>query len=384
VIAREQTVQQSDPVGALAARPLTLLGCLGMIVYAIIMTVLNSADIDNVGVAVVGVCMVVAAATFIAVASNPLRAPLSRGIHFAAMGLGLVGLAFNAASMWQGNAFIRDDWGPPVLGFISLMMVPYRPPREIAALGAIAAIFAGLIAVLEVGILSTGLPVMIYVIVVAAPVLAMSFGGAAFARSVLRMLQRWHSRASSAVSALANERKAGLTRSVQQDRVTILNRDVVPFFAAVLERGGLLDTDRTRASEISESIRRLMVAEVDRTWLDLVVEQAAVAGRRPGPDAVHDPERLAAAMSTDQRTAVRAAIVAMFAHPSFDPRKFTVRISRTSAGCGATIRAHFADGEGSLRADLAPYLAVLRVVFSHLHADFAPPTLTVRFSYDKH
>jgi hypothetical protein len=383
-MAREQTVQQSDPVGALAARPLILLGCLGMIVYAVVMTAVNSADIGNVGVAVVGVCMVVAAATLIAVASNPLRAPLGRGVHFAAMGLGFVGLAFNAASMWQNNTFIRDDWGPPVLGFISLVMVPYRPPREIAVLGTIAAAFAGFLALVEVGIRSTDLPVMIYVIVAAAPVLAMSYGGAAFARSVLRMLHRWHSRATSAVSALANERKAGLTRSVQQDRVTILNRDVVPFFAAVLERGNLVDSDRTRALEISDSIRRLMVAEVDRTWLDLVVEQAAGAARGAGPDAVRDPGRLAVAMSTDQRTALRAAIVAMFEHPAFDPGSFHVRITRTSAGCGTTIRADFAGGDSSARADLAPYLAVLRVVFSHLHADFDPPTLTVRFSYDKH
>ncbi|MCU1441347.1 MAG: hypothetical protein JWP85_2344 [Rhodoglobus sp.] len=384
MIAREQTVQQSDPVGALAARSLTLLGCLGMVVYAIVMTVVNSADIDNVGVAIVGIGMIVGAATLIAVAANPLRAPLNRGVHIAAMGLGVFGLAFNAASMWQGNAFIRDDWGPPMLGFISLLMVPYRPPREIAILGALAAVFAGFVAALEVGILSTDLPVMIYVIIAATPVLAMSFGGAVFARAVLRMVHRWHSRASSAVSALANERKAGLARSVQQDRVTILNRDVVPFFAAVLERGGLLGSDRTRASEISESIRRLMVAEVDRSWLDLVVEQAAGATRGPATEAVHDPERLAVAMSTDQRTAVRAAIVAIFGHPAFEPRGFDVRISRTSAGYATTIRADFAAGEGGIRADLAPYLAVLRVVFSHLHADFGPPTLTVRFSYDKH
>jgi hypothetical protein len=383
MIVREETVQQSNPVGALAARSLTLLACSGMVAYAIVMTFVNADDLDNRPVAVLGVGMVVAAATLISIASSPLRAPLTRRVHSAALGLGLLGLAFNAASMWESNAFIRDDWGSPVLGFISLTMATYRPPREVASFGVLAAIFAGFVALLQVDILSTDLPAIIYVTIAATPVLALSLGAAAFARSVLRTLERWNSRATTAVRALTDERKAGLARSVQQDRVTILNRDVVPFFAAVLERGDLAETDRTRAASISDSIRRLVVAEVDRSWLDLVVEQAAGTSRGLRPDAVQDPERLALAMTTDQRTALRAAIVAMFEHPAFQPARFLLRIERANEAVAATIRADFTVGEGGIRAELGPYLAVLRVVFSELHAEFAPPTMTVRFSYDR-
>jgi hypothetical protein len=354
-----------------------------MVVYAIVMTFVNADDLDNRAIAVLGVGMVVAAATLVAIASSPLRAPLTRRVHSAALGLGLIALAFNAASMWESNAFIRDDWGSPVLGFISLTMVPYRPAREVASFGVLAAIFAGFVALLQVGILSTDLPATIYVAIAATPILALSLGGAAFAGSVLRTLDRWNSRASTAVRALTDERKAGLARSVQQDRVTILNRDVVPFFAAVLERGDLAETDRTRAASISDSIRRLVVAEVDRSWLDLVVEQAAGPSRVLRPDAVRDPERLALAMTTDQRTALRAAIVAMFEHPSFQPGRFLIRIERANGASAATLSADFTAGEGGTRADLGPYLAVMRVVFSELHVEVAPPTMTVRFSYDR-
>lgn len=379
---REPTTQQLDPLGGLAARPLILVGCAAAVVYVIVMTVLNSRDIDYPGVAVAGIAIVVAAAAAVAVGSSPLRAPLGRAVHFSAMGLGLIALVLNAVSMWESNASIRDDWGSPALGFLSLTLVPYRPPREIAAVGALAGIFAGFVALLQADALQIPGPPMIFVIIAATPVLAMSWGGAAFASTVIRMLRRWQSRASSAVLALADERKAGLTRSVQQDRVTILNRDVVPFFEGLLERADLLDADRARAAEIADSIRRVMVAEVDRSWLDLVVEQAAGASGAGG-SFVADPGHLAAAMSTDQRTALRAAIVAIFEHPEFDRRGFAVRLVHEGQDCAATIRARFTTSEWGIRTDLAPYLAVLRVVFAQLRADFSPSALTVRFSYDK-
>lgn len=384
---REHTVQQFDALGGLAARLVTLLGCAGMIAFAIVMTVYNAADIDYPAVAVIGIGIVAASAVLVAVASSPLRAPLRQGVHFAAMGLALIALVFNTASMWESNSYIRDDWGPVVLGFVALTLVPYRPPAEIVIVGTLVAIFAGFVAMLQVDQFQTRLPAMIYVIVAATPVLAMSYGGAAFSSAVLRMLRRWRSRASSAVRALGDERKTGVARSVQQDRVTILNRDVVPFFAELLERADLLESDRERASQVSDSIRRLMVAEIDRSWLDLVLEQLTGSAGQSAYG-VRDPDRLAGAMSTDQRIALRAAVGAIFEHPAFDPRSFDLQIERTMHGAAVTIQVGFTPGESGARSDLAVYLAVLRVVFTELGVEFSSrtpaPTLTLRFSYDKY
>ncbi len=84
---------------------------------------------------------------------------------------------------------------------------------------------------------------------------------------------------------------------------------------AVLHRGARPGRSSTTPTGIARArsrtaIRRVVVAEVDRSWLDVVVGQASKGhGRRrcrarPAP-------ALASAMSTDQRTAMRALLVAI-------------------------------------------------------------------------
>jgi hypothetical protein len=150
----------------------------------------------------------------------------------------------------------------------------------------------------------------------------------------------------------------------------------------MLARDELSADDRDRALEISDTIRKLMVADVDRSWLEAVVRQAAGAAARP--DAVRDPSRVASAMSTDQRTAIRALIVAIAGHPGFDPAAFSVRMSDAGATAHGIVRASFSPAEPAPRSAFGPYVAVLRVAFVDLQVDLAPTTLTVRFSYDRH
>ena len=154
------------------------------------------------------------------------------------------------------------------------------------------------------------------------------------------MLRRWQSRASRAVRALADEHREGITRSVQQDRVT----HPEPRRRAVLRGGArtrtqLTDDDRERALEISDTIRRIMVAEVDRSWLDVVVEQASRGALVV--DAVVDRHRVASAMSTDQRTAMRALLVAILAHPGFVHDAFSIAITDAGSRADGVIRASF-------------------------------------------
>jgi hypothetical protein len=156
----------------------------------------------------------------------------------------------------------------------------------------------------------------------------------------------------------------------------------VPFFTAVLDQDELTDADRDRALFISDSIRKSMVADVDRTWLDIVVGQAS--GGSIGPSAVVDHRRVAAAMSTDQRTAMRALLVAILSHPGIERDSFLMVITTKRGQAEGVIRASFSPADPSPRTAFAPYLAVLRVVFVDLQVDLAASFVTVRFSYDQH
>jgi hypothetical protein len=383
---RERTIQQLDPLGALGARTLSLGAALAAPAFAVIMTWFNREDISSQLLALLALAVVTVAAGVIIIGSEPTRAPMRRRTFIIAIGGATIAAALSAASMWDSNRFVQDDWGPVSIGTLLIASAPYRQARELALGGLLSAIFIGFLVLLQSPSFVTPVPAMVFVLVATAPILTMAFGSAAITGAIIRSIRRWRIRATVAAQAAVSRLHDGIARSVQQDRVTILNRDVVPYFTGVLQRGELTEDDHTTARVISESIRSVMVAEVDRSWLDGVIEQAGAAtlGRKaPGSEAVQDDERLAAAMTTDQRTAIRAFIVALFSHPRFDPDGFDIGITHASYHCLATIRATFADGESSFRIDLAPYFAVLRVVFVDVDVDYTDDTLTLRFFYDE-
>ena len=372
----ERAFQQLDPLGTLVGRPMTFLAAAGIPIYATVMTWLNRFDIDNPLIAGAALATVAVTSTVLVYASSPLRAPFSLKMHSLVTGTAMIAYILSAVSMWESNAYVRDDWGPFVVGLALLSLSQYRPPREIASTGLILALFAGVLALLQAHSFVTEVPPILFALVTMTPILAMSLASAAFGRHLIEGLVRWRRRAQRAVASFANQNTNWIARSVQQDRVTILNQEVVPFFADVLHKGAIDVDDRERARRISDAIRALMVAEVDRTWLDAIVEQ--VAGRP-----TIDTNRLAILMSTDQRTAVRAAIVALAAHPAFVPEALRVSITSHARVQRATIIATLNTSDNVLRGELAPYFAVMRIVFSDLKADFSESTLTLRFSYEQ-
>ena len=289
-------------------------------------------------------------------------------------------MVLSAMSMIESNAFVQDDWGTIAVGATCLILCPYRPPREQVIAAVLASLFAGVVVLVQAPTFVSGIPVFAYVVMALTPLLCMALASAAFASIVLRMLRRWQSRANRAVRALAEEHREGITRSVQQDRVTILNRDVVPFFTAVLGQDELTDADRERALEISNSIRASVVADVDRTWLDVVVGQASKGALA---DVVVDRHRVATAMTTDQRTAMRALLVAILSHRGFERDGFSLAITDAGSRADGVIHASFTPADPARRAEFAPYLAIFHVVFVDLVVDLAPASVTVRFSYDQ-
>lgn len=374
---RESTVQQLDPIGGRAAEPLTVSAAITIVAFAVVMTVVGAPDIDYPGVAILALALVGLVACLLVYRSMSLRAPLTRTTHVVLLTLAMVALLLNSLSMGPTNEYLRDDWGPPVVGLLLLALCPYRPPRELAGFGSLAAIFTGFIVIARHDSYQVDAPAFIFVVVAITPIVAMCYIGAAFSSALIRMMRRWQWGASSAVRAIASERLESITRSVQQDRVTILNRDVVPFFAQVLAADDITDADRDRAREISDAIRRIMIEETDRSWLGAALDQLADASATPVT--LTDDLRLADAMSIEQRAALRAAIVAIAGSPGLRPGSLALDLARRGAEVQVAIVASFTR---PVRTEIEPYLAVLRVLFTGLTISFTKPTLTVRFSYE--
>jgi len=376
IVSIERAFQQLDPLGTLIGRPVTYFAAIAIPVYASMMTWFNRFDIDYPLLAVLALAVVAITSATLVYGSSPLRAPFSLRLHVLVTGAASLAYVLSALSMWHSNAYVRDDWGPVVIGIALLSLSQYRPPKEIASTGLAIALFAGVFALLQSPSFVTATPPIAFALVTMMPILAMSLASATFARFLIEGLVRWRRRAKRAVSSFATENTSWIARSVQQDRVTILNQEVVPFFAEVLQRGIISEKDRQRARRISDAIRAVMVAEADRTWLDSIVEQ--ISGH-----SADDPQQLAIFMTTDQRTAIRAAIFGIAGHPAFSARGFSLDIRSAGSQSDVTLRATLETAENVLRGQIAPYFAVIRIVFSDVKVDFANATLTLRFSYEQ-
>jgi hypothetical protein len=380
VSGRERTPQQVDPLGALSARPVTVLAAVAALVYAGVMTTTTRMEIASPGATAGALVALVAAGVVLVLSASPYRAPFRRRSLVVLSVLSAGAVVLSAVGTAGRDAFVRDDWPPVAVGVLLLALAPYRPGVEIALAGLGVALVVAVVVVVQSPSFVTPVPVTSFVVVAVTPVLALAFAGAAFSRTFTRLVEEWDARASVARSASAEELTESVARSVQQDRVTVLNRDVVPFFTSLVASGTVEEADVERARRIADSLRSTMVAEADRSWL----EHLFAGDGAPVSGVVVDPDRLAPAMTGEHRTAVRALLVALGASDAVRADDVQVVLRERDGRVDGLLSVPVVGGEASVRHALAPWLAVLRVVFGDLQVDPAPPLLTLRFSYDQH
>lgn len=383
--AGELTRQQLDPAGSVGVRTITLAIGLGAVLYAIVMTVIGWHEVSNAPFAIAAVLVLAASCWFMASAASSYRAPFTRQTHYLVHASVLLAIALEQVGCWGTNRFEGNDWGPVCLGAVLVALGPYRPSRELASAGVLSAILIGFVSLVRVDQLATQGPPFAFVIVAVAPMLALCFGASAFSFATVSSIHRWQGKAAAATVNLVEEVRGSIARTVQQDRVTILNRDVVPFFAEVLAGAEITAANRDRARDIADSIRTLMVAEIDRSWLETAVERElgpALAGEN---DVVDDIDRVAVMMTTVQRTAIRALLVSLVEFPGFGRRNdLKIELRKEDGECRGRITISSRPTDHSIRSALEPYCAVMRAAFTDLLVDYSQPTLTLRFSYEQH
>lgn len=375
---RERTLQQRDPLAAIVGRPTTYLAALGVPIYAGIMVWFNLDDLDDLGLAIASIFVIAMTGIVFAFASSPLRAPFTTRMLVVITLGGLVAHVLAAASMWESNAYVRDDWGPSALALYLLALAPYRPAREIAWAGVISAVLISVLTIWQSASFVTPVPVHLFMLAAVTPLLILSLGAALFAHELVGGLERWEQRATMSPSKLGDGKSEWIARSVQQDRITILNQEIVPYFSSLLASESVTPQDRERALELSGAIRAIMVAEMDRSWLDGALEDV---GGSESPTRIDDDGRLADRMTADQRTVLRALLVALHSQPRFDQHSLRIEIEETEGGALVMMRAIIDASDHTMRNSLEPYFAIMRILFADLHVDHLQPVLTLRFSY---
>lgn len=385
----ERTRQELDPVGAFSNRLITITSAVSALVLAVVIVVASLDTVDNPGAAVLALVVIGVGSMIVITATDPYRGPFQRKSHGWTVALGVLSAVLLAVAAGDVPAHFTTGWvAPVVLGLFSVGMAAYRPVRELVGFGIIGAVFIGFIAMTQAVKDVSDVPPIVTVAFILLPLLALNLSAGAFTDSMIKSIEHWHVRASQAVDRMSEEREPSIAKSVQQDRVTILNKEVVPFFGEVLESNDITPEVRERARSIADAIRAVMVAEVDRTWLENVVDHLRARARRAGEGTanqslVQDEDHIANLMTYDQRTALRALLVAIYDHANDRPDDLDIVLARSDGRCRGVLTLRVDMMDGLVKSRFGPYLAVMRVVFRRVRAEYLQSVLTVRFSYDQ-
>jgi len=385
-----RTAQQYDPLGAFGSRPLALVIGIASIAWATAVSLFSRDVPGSPTLSALTVLLVAAAVTVVAAGTGPFRAPFARGLFAVHIVLLALATITSVAAQWGPDLNVVNDFMAVVSAVGVLVTAPYRPWPDIVVGGTVVAAVNAACWGIAGAAHPAAVAAPVAALLAATPAVVLTVAGAVFAATFTALAERVQIRAGS--YSVERAERDGIARSVQQDRATILTRDVAPFFAELRTQDVITDADRERARTIADGIRRVMVADADRTWLQqaLLAEGAAAA-------TVADEEALIQSMDVDQRTVVRTFLRALLRASTVDPAGVRITVerlapSRWGTGRGPTSRdrvcltvsAPVADSDIGIHRAFDAYLAVLRVTFPDLAVEIRPSALALRFSYDQH
>jgi hypothetical protein len=392
-----RTAQQYDPLGAMGSRPLAIVLGAGGVLWALLVSVFSRDVVGSPTLSALTVLLVAASGAVVLVASSPFRAPFPRWAFVLHVALLAAATVTSVAAQWGPDRNPLNDFMSLLTATGIVMTAPYRPWVDLAVGGVVLAAVGGVTWGAGAAAFPHAVPVSVAAFLAAAPTLVLTAASAVFAATFAGLAERVQIRAGS--YSVERAEQDGIAESVQQDRSTILARDVAPFFAELRTREVITDADRARARAIADGIRRSMVADADRTWFE-----HAVAVDGGGRAVVDDPDGLIATLDADQRTVLRTFVRAALRASTVDPSGFRATV-RMAGPAGSDSGGAFGRGSNAadggrrvaVAVDLAvaasdvgihrtfdPYFAVLRVTFPDLDVAVRPSALALRFSYDQH
>ncbi|SIN69163.1 hypothetical protein [Agromyces cerinus] len=374
------TQQEADPIGAISASPIVAVGAVLAFLLATGLTWSHWSEVGSPPAAVLALVLVAAAGVAAAFAASPARAPFTNERLWLVVTLAVGAAIAEYVSTVGNNQQFYDDFGPTVIGMLILSLAPFCTWVSAALAGVFAAAVLSILVVGASMYTASDAPVAALITLNAAPVLAMSAAAAGYSYGIVAETLAWQREANRAALQRDAELRAGIARSVQQSRVSVLGREVLPFLAGVMTAERISVADADRARELAEALRRALRAGIESTWLD---ELAANIRVNRGVDTiVDDPTGAAAALTADQRSALTALI--SWLGDSARSRLIKVAFTGGSDGGGHRDIVLVADSGASppSRRELDRFVAVARAVALRADAELTRENVKVGLSYD--
>lgn len=301
------TLERLDPLSAAAARPVTRGAVLLALAIPPLTLISRAHEVTQPAWMIVAYAALCGAAWLLLDRSSPVRQVWNEPSAQVFQVLLAVMVVASAAASVGGNAILRDDWAPLVVGIMLIACTPYRPARELAFWTVVHTLLCAALGIVQGPFAHSDLPALTYAVTGSFSVAVTGFAAAAYARSLNSSTQLWHERAWQSAAAAAVEHRNGVARSVQQLRITVLNREVVPYLQRVVAAETVDDADRDEARRLARSIRALLVADVEKTWARSMLDE--LVGRHPRLNIAviaDDPDDLGRRAVLERRTLLRA------------------------------------------------------------------------------
>lgn len=373
------TQQEVDPLGGIAAAPLVGAGAIGVTVMAVALTVWHRAEVGSWAAAVAAVVLIAAAGAVAWVTTQPSRAPFTIERLGLIVVLALGGAVAEFLSTVGANRYLYDDFGALSLGLLLLALAPFCSWASLTIAGALAAAVLGILAVGAAGTAVADAPEFAFALVSAVAVLAPTAAAAVYSANVVAETLAWQRRTNAAALDREAALHAGIARSVQQGRVSVLGREVLPFLARVMTADRISVDDADQARRLADALRRALRAGIESTWLDELAQ--SIATGRGVPVTVRDDDAVAAALRDDQR----AALTALLTWLADDDRTSWIAVALTGAARRAA-RITVTARRGATpfaRRDVERFAAVARAVGLRGEVTSSGENVRVEFRHDR-
>lgn len=371
------TQQEVDPIGGVAAAPLVVMGSALALAVAAGVTAAQWEYIEAPLMAMLGLALVAAAGVVASVSAMPGRAPFTADRLWVMVSLAVAAAIAEFIAVIGSDRAGYDDYGPIVIGALILAVAPYCTWLSQLVAGAIS---TAVLVILEIGSADPDLPRVTaasVVIVDAVTVLAFAAAAAGYSAGIVRETLAWQRKANAAALERDANLRTGIARSVQQSRVSVLGREVLPFLAYVMNADRLTVADADRARELAEALRRALKAGLESTWLDDLA--ASISAARDVIVTVDDPGGAAGRLRSDQRPALTALVSWLSAGER--AREIRVVVSTGDAADRIVLEAR-AGSEPPTRRELDRFLAVARSVGLRGEAAATRENVRVEFRND--
>ncbi|WP_430645828.1 hypothetical protein [Agromyces sp. GXS1127] len=371
------TQQEVDPIGAVAAGPLVPIGAVLALGASVALTAWHWEEVGSPFAAWLGILLVAIAGLVASLSVRASRAPFTVDRLWYVVSLGVAGAVAEYLSTVGADRYLYDDYGPVVVGMLILSLAPFCTWISLLLAGTVAAAVLAILAVGTAGSSVLDVPAAVLVVVNSVAVLALSAAAAAYSATIVGASLEWQRQANATALERDGGLREGIVRSVQQGRVSVLGREVLPFLAHVAAADRISVADADRARELADMLRRALKAGIESTWLDDLASSLDAA--RDIRITVDDPGATASRLPSDQRP----ALTALLSWLSADDRSESIRVTvRADDGRARVTVDAVTAGAAPARRDLDRFVAAARAAGVRGELELSRENVRVEFRYD--